>query len=133
MGEEGVMGRATASVDLSQIPLYAFEMASDPKFVERTLERLLPLDVDARKMFGEYGLFYKGKMFGLICGNTFFIRVTSLGAEIAGRIGKGFPYPGAKPAFKISNIKANDSKWLKQLVEVTPQELPEPKKKKKSH
>ena len=72
MGEEGVMGRATASVDLSQIPLYAFEMASDPKFVERTLERLLPLDVDVRKMFGEYGLFYKGKMFGLICDNTFF-------------------------------------------------------------
>ncbi len=108
-------------------------MASDPKFVEKTLERLLPLDVDARKMFGEYGLFYKGKMFGLICDNTFFIRVTEPGAEIAGRIGKGFPYPGAKPAFKISNIKANDAKWLKRLVEVTSDEIPAPRKKKKSH
>jgi len=107
-------------------------MASDPKFVERTLERLLPLDVDARKMFGEYGLFYSGKMFGLICDNTFFIRVTVPGADIAGRIGKGFPYPGAKPAFKISNIKANDAKWLKRLVEVTTDELPAPKQKTKS-
>ena len=108
-------------------------MASDPKFVEKTLERLLPLDVDARKMFGEYGLFYKGKMFGLICDNTFFIRSTEAGAEIAGRIGKGFPYPGAKPAFKISNKKANDAKWLKRLVEVTSDEIPAPKRKKKSH
>ena len=83
-------------------------------------------------MFGEYGLYYKGKMFGLICDDTFFVRVTESGSEIAGRIGKGFPYPGAKPAFKISGAKANDHPWLMQLVESTANELPLPKKKKKS-
>ena len=107
-------------------------MASDQKFVAQVLEALEPLNVDARKMFGEYGLFYMGKMFGLICDDTFFIRVTAAGSEIAGRIGKGFPYPGAKPAFTISKAKLKETEWLHELVELTAAELPAPKKKKKS-
>ena len=107
-------------------------MATKKEFVQTILERLEPLDVTAKPMFGEYGLYYKGKMFGLICDDTFFVRVTESGSEIAGRIGKGFPYPGAKPAFKISGAKANDHPWLMQLVESTANELPLPKKKKKS-
>ena len=87
--------------------------------------------VDARPMFGEFGLFYKGKVVGLICDNTFFIRVTKSGPEIAGRFAKGFPYPGAKPAFKITPAKMNDFEWLSELIEVTAEELPAPKPKKK--
>ena len=107
-------------------------MASDPKYVAQVLQALEPLDVDARKMFGEYGLFFKGKIFGLICDNTFFIRVTVAGSGIAGRIGKGFPYPGAKPAFTISKAKLKETAWLHELVELTTAELPAPKKKKKA-
>jgi len=105
---------------------------SDPKFAEKVLEALEPLDVDARKMFGEYGLFYKGKMFGLICDDTFFVRATVSGSEIAGRIGKGFPYPGAKPAFIISARKMKEYEWLIKLIERTTAEIPAPKKKKKA-
>ena len=107
-------------------------MATKKDFVPKILEKLEPLDVTAKPMFGEYGLYYKGKMFGLLCDDTFFIRVTEAGSKFAGRIGKGFPYPGAKPAFKISNAKSNDHAWLMQLVELTAEELPLPKKKKKS-
>ena len=55
----------------------------------------------------------------------------STGPEIAGRIAKGFPYPGAKPAFKITPAKMNDFEWLSELIEVTAEELPAPKPKKK--
>ncbi len=107
-------------------------MATKKDFVQKITDGLLPLDVTAKPMFGEYGLYYKGKMFGLLCDDTFFIRVTDAGSEIAGRIGKGFPYPGAKPAFKISKAKADDHDWLINLVEATAGELPVPKKKKKT-
>ncbi len=105
-------------------------MASDKAFVQKVLSKLEPLQVDARPMFGEFGLYFKGKMFGLICDNTFFIRPTEAGKEIAGRVGTGFPYPGAKPCYKISSSKLNDHDWLTALVKLTADELPLPKKKK---
>jgi TfoX/Sxy family transcriptional regulator of competence genes len=99
-------------------------MATKKTFVEETLKRLSPLDVTARPMFGEYGLYFKGKFFGLICDDTLFIKVTEVGSAFAGRINKASPYPGAKLAFKISNQKANDRQWLTNLVEVTADALP---------
>ena len=47
--------------------------------IERLLEKLAPLDVVAKPMFGEYGLYFKGKNFGLVCDNTLFIKVTEPG------------------------------------------------------
>jgi TfoX/Sxy family transcriptional regulator of competence genes len=98
------------------------------EFVEKTLEKLLPLDVSAKPMFGEYGLYFKGKFFGVICDDTLFVKVTEAGSQLAGRIGQGAPYPGAKPAFKISSTKMDDRKWLTHLVEVTADALPTPNK-----
>jgi TfoX/Sxy family transcriptional regulator of competence genes len=107
-------------------------MSTKPEFVEKALELLDPLNVTAKPMFGEYGLYLNGKLFGLICDNTFFIKVTDEGSKIAGKIGKDSPYPGAKPAFKISAARLRDELWLKQLVEITAKALPAPKLKKKS-
>jgi len=106
-------------------------MASTSDFVEKVLERFEPLDITAKPMFGEYGLYYRGKMFGVICDNTLFIKVTQEGGEIAGRISTDSPYPGAKPAFKISSAKLAQREWLTSLIEVTTQSLPLPKPKKK--
>jgi len=107
-------------------------MSSSPEFVERVLEHLDPLNATAKPMFGEYGLYLNGKLFGLVCDNTLFIKITDEGSKIAGKIGKDSPYPGAKPAFKISVAKLRDEMWLNQLVEATVQALPAPKVKKKS-
>ena len=106
-------------------------MATDKSYMEKILPMLEPLEVEARGMFGEYGLFYKGKMFGILSDNTFFIRVTTSGSDVAGKISKGLPFPGAKPAFKISPMKMKDHRWLISLIEATADELPLPKKKKK--
>ena len=106
-------------------------MPTKPEFVEKILEHLEPLNVTAKPMFGEYGLYLKSKLFGLICDDRLFIKVTEEGGKIAGKIGKDSPYPGAKPAFKISGARLRDEVWLKQLVEITAKSLPAPKPKKK--
>jgi TfoX/Sxy family transcriptional regulator of competence genes len=105
-------------------------MSSNPAFVEKTLELLDPLSVTAKPMFGEYGLYLKGKLFGLICDDTLFVKVTDEGSKLAGKIRKDSPYPGAKPAFKISAARLKEELWLRQLVETTVKALPAPKAKK---
>jgi TfoX/Sxy family transcriptional regulator of competence genes len=92
---------------------------------------MFPLEISAKAMFGEYGLYFEGKNFALVCNNTLFIKVTDRGSEIAGRVHKAPPYPGAKPAFKISSSKLSDHDWLVQLVKETSRDLPLPKPRKK--
>ncbi len=48
----------------------------------------------------------------------------------AGLIGRGEPYPGAKPQLKISKEKLADVVWLEQLADITTAALPAPKVKK---
>ncbi len=91
--------------------------------IERALEKMEPLEVRARAMFGEYGLFLDGRFFGVMCDNTVFIKITGRGAKIAGRIAKSEPYPGAKPFFKISEGKLADRRWLNSLIRETVSEL----------
>ena len=105
-------------------------MATDKKFIETVLDKLQPLDIIARPMFGEYGLYYRGKNFAVVCDNTVFVKITDEGAEIAGRVGQGSPYPGAKAAYRISPAKLNDRDWIISLVTTTSDALPLPKKKK---
>jgi TfoX/Sxy family transcriptional regulator of competence genes len=105
-------------------------MATDKKFIEAVLDKLSPLEITAKPMFGEYGLYYEGKMFAVVCDNTLFVKITDAGAQLARRVGQGSPYPGAKPAYRISSAKLNDRDWIVSLVKMTSNELPLPKKKK---
>jgi TfoX/Sxy family transcriptional regulator of competence genes len=102
-------------------------MATEKVFVEKLLGKMQPLDVVAKPMFGEYGLYFKGKNFALVCDNTLFIKVTEPGKQLAPRIAQSPPYPGAKPAFRITSAKLGDHSWLLQLIDVTCDALPLPK------
>ncbi len=105
-------------------------MSTDRAFVDYVLEQLSAREMRANPMFGEYGLYCKDKIIGLICDNTMFIKPTDEGVAFAGRIGRGEPYPGAKPQLKISKAKLKDTAWLEQLVDLTYAALPAPKPKK---
>ncbi len=105
-------------------------MATDQRFIEVVLEKLQPLEITAKPMFGEYGLYYQGKNFALVCDNTLFVKITTPGAVIAGRVGQGSPYNGAKLAYRISSAKLGDRDWIISLVKATSDALPLPKKKK---
>jgi TfoX/Sxy family transcriptional regulator of competence genes len=105
-------------------------MATDKSFIDTVIDKLQPLEIIAKPMFGEYGLYYQGKNFALVCDNTLFVKITAGGANIAGRVGQGSPYPGAKAAYRISSAKLNDRDWIISLVKATSDAMPLPKKKK---
>lgn len=56
-------------------------MSTSKETVARILEQLEPLDVRARAMFGEYGLYCDEKIVGLICGDVLFVKPTEVSAE----------------------------------------------------
>jgi TfoX/Sxy family transcriptional regulator of competence genes len=106
-------------------------MASEINFVDFVLEQIKNSGaITAKKMFGEYGIYSDGKLFGLICDNKLFIKPTNSGRKFIGNVVEAPPYEGAKPSFLIED-KIEDSEWLSELVSISLNELPAPKPKKK--
>jgi TfoX/Sxy family transcriptional regulator of competence genes len=104
-------------------------MASEQNFVDFITGQIKNTGtISAKKMFGEYGIYSDGKLFGLICDNKLFIKPTKAGREFIGNPIELSPYEGAKPSFVIED-KVEDSEWLSNLVRITVRELPEPKPK----
>ena len=105
-------------------------MASDLGFVEYVVEQLdEDCAVSYKKMFGEFGLFSAGKMFGMICDDRLFVKPTEGGRAYIGAVVEAPPYPGAKPIFLIED-QLEDGEWLSELVRITTRELPAPKPRK---
>ena len=70
-------------------------MASDQNFVDFVLEQIKNAgDITAKKMFGEYGIYSDGKLFGMICDNKLFVKPTSSGREFIGNVIEAPPYEG---------------------------------------
>jgi TfoX/Sxy family transcriptional regulator of competence genes len=106
-------------------------MASDQNFVDFVIEQIKKAgDITAKKMFGEYGIYADGKLFGLICDNKLFIKPTISGRKFIGNVIEEPPYEGAKPSFLIEE-KIENSEWLSELIRISLDELPTPKPKKK--
>ena len=106
-------------------------MATSTDFVDFVLDQLSNIeDVKAKKMFGEYGLYARGKLVGLICDNMLFIKPTDSGRNYIDNVNETPPYPGAKPSFLIEE-KIENKEWLCGLIEVSLAELPKPAKRKK--
>ena len=85
--------------------------------------------VQARKMFGEYGVFLHGKMVALVCDDQLFVKPTPGGRSWVGECPEASPYPGAKPCLLITGDRCDDGEWLSGLIAISARELPEPKPK----
>ena len=108
-------------------------MASDLNFVEYVVDQFEEnCGVTFKKMFGEYGLFSEGKMFGMICDDRLLFKPTEGGRAYIGDVVEAPPYPGAKPIFLIEG-QLEDGEWLSELVRITTRELPAPKPKKRTN
>jgi len=106
-------------------------MASNQDYVDFVVGQIKNAGkITAKKMFGEYGVYSNGKIFGLICDNKLFIKPTEAGRVFIGNVVEAPPYPGAKPSFLIED-KVEDRDWISHLVKITVAELSEPKPKKK--
>jgi len=106
-------------------------MPSDQKFVDFVVDQIENSgEITARRMFGEYGIYSDGKLFGLICDNKLFIKPTKSGQQFIGDVKESPPYPGAKPSFLVDD-RMEDREWVSELVRISVKELPMPKPKKK--
>lgn len=106
-------------------------MASDQNFVDFVVDQIQNAgEISAKKMFGEYGIYSDGKIFGVICDNKLFVKPTNAGRAFIENVVEAPAYPGAKPSFLIEE-KLEDVEWLSELVRITVKELPEPKPKRK--
>ncbi len=85
-------------------------------------------EIVTKKMFGDYGIYCNGIIFGLICDDHFYIKPTKAGKLLLRKEELRAPYEGAKEYFYITDI--DDRDYLSELVRVTFKELPEVKKKK---
>jgi DNA transformation protein len=81
-------------------------------------------------MFGDYSVYWDGKVVGLICDDQLFIKPTEPSKAFVKNYLEGLPYPGAKPYLLI---EGDDREWMVKLFRVTATALPPAKKKIKSH
>lgn len=88
-------------------------------------------NVSAKKMFGEYCLYLAGKPVALVCDDQLYLKPTKAGRGMLQQVIEGAPYPGAKPHLLITADLWEDRDWLSQLIQVTNDEIPLPKPKKR--
>jgi TfoX/Sxy family transcriptional regulator of competence genes len=84
--------------------------------------------VTARRMFGEYCLYYAGRPVGLVCDEQLFLKPTDAGKRLMKSAAEGAPFPGARPHLLISADDWDDRAWLNTLVRTTFESLPPPKR-----
>ncbi len=93
-------------------------MASNPDLVQYIVDQCSGAgEVKARKMFGDYGIYCNGKIFGLISDNGLYIKPTDTGRRLLRTEVLRPPYPGAKPYFYIDDV--DDRDYLSALVKTT--------------
>lgn len=105
-------------------------MASNPDFVQYVVDQCAGAgEIIAKKMFGDYGIYCDGKIFGLICDDCFYLKPTEIVKPMLRTIEMCPPYNGAKDYYRITDVDDHD--YLSMLVRETCKELPEPKSKKR--
>lgn len=103
-------------------------MASDAHFIEYILDQLQEAgEVDAKKMFGQYGLYFDGIFFGFVFDNRLFLKPTEAGKAFMKEVSEDIPYPGAKPQLLIEE-QLEDREWLAEMIHITVAALSPPKK-----
>lgn len=85
--------------------------------------------VSVRAMFGEYALYLDGKVLGLVCDDTLFLKDTPGARTHIADPETGPPYPGAKLHLVASGL-LDDPDALRAVVRAIWDDLPVPKPKK---
>ena len=104
-------------------------MASSQDFVQYIADQCAGAgEIITKKMFGDYGIYCDGKIFGLICDDCFYLKPTDVVRPLLRKVDMRSPYEGAKDYFFIEDV--DDRDYMKMLVAETCKALPEPKPKK---
>ena len=105
-------------------------MASNKDLVQYIVDQCSDAgEITVKKMFGDYGIYCNGKIFGLICDDCLYVKPTESGKAALRHVVKSPPYEGAKDYFLIEDI--DNREYLSMLVRETCKELPMPPPKRK--
>jgi TfoX/Sxy family transcriptional regulator of competence genes len=99
-------------------------VATSKDAVAHLLEQLEPLDVRARAMLGEYGVYCDEKIVALVCDDTFFLKPSPAAARLGVHLVPAPPYPGAKEYFVIGAAVIEDDEQFRRVVQATADALP---------
>ena len=102
-------------------------MACNTDFVQYIVDQCAGAgEITVKKMFGDYGIYCDGKIFGLICDDKFYMKPTDEVRPLLRTITLRPPYDGAKDYFYIEDV--DDRDYLSALVKETCKVLPMPRK-----
>jgi TfoX/Sxy family transcriptional regulator of competence genes len=102
-------------------------MTTSPQTIAHLLDALP--GTTARAMFGEYALYYEGRMIALVCDDTLFVKPVKGALALLPDAEMGPPYPGAKPQIIVAD-QLDDADLMAQLLRILVAEVPLPKPKK---
>ena len=106
------------------------EDASNTDFVQYIADQCSGAgEIMVKKMFGDYGIYCDGKIFGLICDDCFYLKPTDAVCPLLRVVDMRPPYDGAKDYYYIADV--DDRDYVSLLVRETCKALPKPKPKKK--
>ena len=104
-------------------------MACNEDFVQFIVDQCSGAgEIAVKKMMGDYCIYCDGVLFGLICDNNFYLKVTDPGKALLKAVILRPPYDGAKDYFFIEDV--DDRDYLVGLIKATLPALPKPKAKK---
>lgn len=83
--------------------------------------------VTARRMFGEFCLYFAGRPVGLVCDEQLFLKPSEAGRSLMTELREGAPFPGARPHLRIGPDDWDDRQRMNALVRATFDALPPPK------
>ena len=105
-------------------------MASSKDYLEYILDQLSGLDdISYRAMMGEYIIYYRGKVVGVIYDDRFLVKTVKSAMAMMPDANLELPYEGAKEMLLVNDVENRE--FLRELLEAMYDELPAPKKKKK--
>ena len=103
-------------------------MASSKDYLDFILEQLSGLEeITHRAMMGEYVLYYRGRVFGVIYDDRFLVKTTKSAKAMMPDANLELPYEGAKEMLLVDDV--DNRGFLRELVEAMYDELPAPRKK----
>ena len=104
-------------------------MTTSPATIAHILDTLPNLNLTAKRMFGEYGLYLDGIVVAFICDDTLFIKPTPGALVLLPDAAKGPAYPGSKD-YIIGSETLDDPDLCARALRAVSADAPPPKPKK---
>ena len=102
-------------------------MASSKDYLDFIMDQFSDLEeVTARKMMGEYIIYYRGKIVGGIYDDRFLVKPVPAAVELMPEAQKELPYEGAKEMLLVDNV--DNREFMCNLLRAMYDELPAAKK-----